>query len=228
MNGKKVSFRSIIAVCIAIGFLAEVSSPLTATGQSQPDLHAVQVKRIAVMPFLKATFGHTATETLDSPTSRLYFDYENISSNADQILSRHVQEALRDHHGARVVRLREAIEAYEQMPKDETRDTPRTLAQKLGNELKVSHVMIGTVWRYRERIGGSYGVERPAAVAFAVYLIDVANGNLLWSENFKETQRSLSENLLTAPTFFQRRGRWLSAMELTEYGIEEMFARYPF
>jgi len=165
---------------------------------------------------------------LDSPASRLCFDYENISSNAVQIMSRHVQEALIDHHGTRVVGFRESTEVYEQMGKDETRDTPRFLAQKLGKELNASHIMIGTVWRYRERIGGSYGVERPASVAFAVYLIDVANGKLLWTETFQEAQRSLSENLLAAPTFLKRRGRWLSAMELTEQGIEGIFARYPF
>jgi len=126
------------------------------------------------------------------------------------------------------VGFRESTEVYEQMGKDETRDTPRFLAQKLGKELNASHIMIGTVWRYRERIGGSYGVERPASVAFAVYLIDVANGKLLWTETFQEAQRSLSENLLAAPTFLKRRGRWLSAMELTEQGIEGIFARYPF
>jgi TolB-like protein len=223
-----MSFRSIITVFVALGLLAEWSQTLRANGQSRPDSSAVQIESIAVMPFFEGISGYDATEMLDSPVSRRSFDQENISGNAVQIISRHVQEALIDHHGTRVVRLRESTEVYEQMGKDETRDTPRFLAQKLGKELKVSHIMIGTVWRYRERIGGSYGVERPAAIAFAVYLIDVANGKLLWAENFEETQRSLSENLLAAPTFLRRRGRWLSAMELTEYGIKEIFSRYPF
>ncbi len=220
--------RSIIAVFVALGLLVEGPLSLGTDSQSRPASSSVQVKRIAVMPFFKGIAGYNATEMLDSPASRSCFDYENISNNAVRIISRYVREALTDYHGTRVVRFRDSKKVYEQMGKDRSRDTPRFLAQKLGKELKASHVMIGTVWRYRERIGGSYGVERPASVAFAVYLIDVASGKLLWTKNFEETQRSLSENLLSAPTFLKRRGRWLSAMELTEHGIEEIFARYPF
>lgn len=223
-----MSSRSIITVFVVLGLLAEWSLALGANGQSRPASSAVKIENIAVMPFFEGISGYDSTEMLDSPASRFGFDNENLSSNAGQIISRYVQEALVDHHGTRVIRLRDSMESYEQMGKDETRDTPRFLAQKLGKELKVSHIMIGTVWRYRERIGGSYGVERPASVAFAVYLIDVVNGKLLWTESFEETQRSLSENLLAAPAFLKRKGRWLSAMELTEYGIREIFSKYPF
>lgn len=223
-----MSFRSIITVFVALGLLAEWSTAHRANGQPSSISSASRVERIAVMPFFKGISGYNAAEMLDSPASGLCFDYENIPSNAEQVISRHVQEALIDHHGTRVVRFRESKEVYDRMGKDETRDTPRFLARKMGKELNVSHIMIGTVWRYRERIGGSYGVERPASVAFAVYLIDVANGKLLWTEIFEETQRSLSENLLAAPSFLKRRGRWLSATELTEQGIEEIFARYPY
>ncbi len=228
MKSKIISFLAMIAILFVFGLLVEGASPQVATGQSRPGAQGTSMERIAVMPFIKAIPGENITETLDSPISRFYFNYENISSDADRILTQHIQEALRERHGAKVVRLREVEEVYERIPKDETKDTPRVLAQKLGAELKATNIMIGMVWRYRERIGGSYGAERPASVAFAVYLIDTVNGRLLWKAQYKETQRSLSENILATPAFIKRRGRWLSATELVEGGIKDIFARYPF
>jgi len=223
-----MSFRSVVTVFVVMGVLGECSLALSADGQSPPNASAVKIEKIAVMPFFTGLSGHNATEMLDSPASGFYFDQENISIDAAQVLTRQVQEALIDHHGTGIISLKESTEVYDQLREKGAREAPRALAQRLGKQLKVGHVMIGTVWRYRDRIGGSYGVERPASVAFAVFLIDVSNGKLLWTENFEETQRSLSENLLAMPTFLKRRGQWLSARELAEYGIDGIFSRYPF
>lgn len=223
-----MSFRIITALFVVLGLFPEWAPDLGAYDQIRLASSEPQLEKIAVMPFFRGISGYDTNEMLDSSLSGHYFGRENISSHAAQMISRHVQEVLMEHHGGRVIEFRKSAAVYEEMNKDETVDTPRSLARKLGKELGVSHIMIGTVWRYQERIGGSYGVERPASVAFAVYLVDVANGKLLWTESFEEKQRSLSENILETPTFLKRRGRWLSAMELTESGITQIFERYPF
>jgi hypothetical protein len=69
--------------------------------------------------------------------------------------------------------------------------------------------------------------ETPASVGFAVYLIEVASGKMLWSDAFSETQRSLSENILQAKGFFEMGGKWLTADELALYGVKDMFKRFP-
>ncbi len=48
------------------------------------------------------------------------------------------------------------------------------------------------------------GSESPASVAFAVYLIDVASGKMLWTGKFAETQRTLSDNVLDTWAFVKK------------------------
>ena len=218
----------IITVFVVLGFLADWSPTFGAHDQARQVSLEPRIEKVALMPFLRGISGYNTNEMLDSPVSGHYFSGENIPGDAVQKVSILVQGVLTDYHGTRLVEFTKSKAAYDEINGNITSDTPRSLAQKLGKQLGASHIMIGTVWRYQERIGGSYGVEKPACVAFAVYLIDVANGKLLWTESFEEKQRSLSENILSTPTFLKRRGRWLSAMELIECGITQIFERYPF
>ncbi|NIM98574.1 MAG: hypothetical protein GTO24_10985 [candidate division Zixibacteria bacterium] len=71
------------------------------------------------------------------------------------------------------------------------------------------------------------GAESPASVAFAVYLIDVASGKLLWTGKFSETQRTLSDNVLDTWAFVKKGAKWLSADELASYGVKEVLKKSP-
>ena len=71
------------------------------------------------------------------------------------------------------------------------------------------------------------GVESPASVAFAVGLIDVASGKMLWEATFDKTQRSLSEDIRDAPAFFKEGAKWLTAKELARYGVNQIFKKFP-
>jgi len=64
-------------------------------------------------------------------------------------------------------------------------------------------------------------------VGFALYLIEVSTGALLWSDSFSETQRSLSENLMVAKEFFDMGMRWLTADQLALYGVKELLKKLP-
>lgn len=96
-----------------------------------------------------------------------------------------------------------------------------------GRDLDADAVIVGHLYRFRERIGTSYSVEVPASVAFDIHLIDVENGRLLWSGNFDETQQSLFEDLYQLGTFLQRGGRWITAKELAVSGLESVLATFP-
>ena len=228
MKKRLICFSTIVSLLFAFFLSLETALPQATFGQPRPGDRKEGMERIAVMPFLKAVPGENMTETLDSPVSGFYFNYENVADDADRILSQRLQDALRARHGEKVVQLPTVEEVYGRIPEDEKQGTPRALAQKLGRELNATHVMIGMVWRYTERIGGPYGAERPASVAFAVYLIETRNGRLLWKAQYKEKQKSLSENLMSTPSFIKRRGRWLTAGELLEEGIKDIFIGYPY
>lgn len=97
----------------------------------------------------------------------------------------------------------------------------------IGKELTVDGLIIGQVYRYRERKGRSYAVEYPASVAFEIELIRTADGTVVWRGVFDKTQRSLLENLLDISSFQRRRGRWATARELAEEGVEDLIRKIP-
>jgi len=215
------------AVWIALGLLVDGYTPCRAAAQPQTGLSLARVERIGVMPFFKGRHGSDAGETLNCPVCQLYFRSESMSGDADRILTRYVHEALRNRYGEKVIPLTESIEVYERISRDELKDTPRSLARKLGETLEADLMIVGTVWRYRERVGGALGSESPASVAFDIYLIDMDSGKTLWKAKFDETQRPLSENILDAKTFFKRGARWLTADELASYGVKEVLKNFP-
>jgi hypothetical protein len=98
---------------------------------------------------------------------------------------------------------------------------------KTGRNLDADAVIVGHLYRFRERIGTQYSVEVPASVAFDIHLVGVKNGRLLWSGKFDETQQSLFEDLYQIGTFLRRRGRWITAKELAVSGLEGILDTFP-
>lgn len=222
------AFRVVVALWITVSLLVIGQWPHMVLAQPETDLSKVRGGRIAVMPFMKGRFGSTPRETIDSSISQLYFDPEKMSPDSDEILTGHVQKALQKHHGERLITLAKAMEAYGGISKDDTRDTLRTLAQKVGKALGANFIMAGTVWRFKERVGSAAGSEIPASVAFGLYLVDVSNGGVLWREVFETSQSPLSDNILDARAFFKKGAKWLTANELALYGVKEILKKYPF
>ena len=108
------------------------------------------------------------------------------------------------------------------MPQNRMVDTPRQLAQRFGQAMGADHVILGSVWRYRDRTP-----DTGASVAFTVYLLEVDNGRRVWRGRFDETQEALADDLRNAGIFFQEGARWLSADELARYGIAQVMQSFP-
>jgi hypothetical protein len=83
------------------------------------------------------------------------------------------------------------------------------------------------VFRYQEREGTSYSVKKPASVAFEVHLIRGSDGVQVWRGTFDRTQRTLMENILQLSSFFRQKGRWATAKELAEEGMDEILKTFP-
>ena len=104
---------------------------------------------------------------------------------------------------------------------------PKQLYAQVGKHLGADMVLVGYLYRWRERRGESYGVRRAASVAFSLGLISVKDRDLVWSGKFDKTQRSLAENLLDLLTFLRGKGRWMSAKELALMGLEKVVKDIP-
>lgn len=81
---------------------------------------------------------------------------------------------------------------------------------------KYLHVYI---YRFEERKGGNFAVEKPAGVGFHMHVIE--NGIIKRIFVFDEDQRSLSENVLDVGKFLKRGGKWITVDVLSREGIEK-------
>jgi hypothetical protein len=75
------------------------------------------------------------------------------------------------------------------------------------------------LYRFQERIGGDYSVEKPASVGFHMHLLE--NMTVKKSFTFDEEQKPVLHNLLGIGKFLKRRGKWIDATSLSEEGIKK-------
>jgi hypothetical protein len=99
--------------------------------------------------------------------------------------------------------------------------------KKVGTELEADGIILGYVYRFRERKGFSLSVEKPASVAFEIHLIRVGDGAIVWRGIFDKTQTSLMENLLQIASFYKEGGKWVTAKELATEGMDEVLKDFP-
>jgi len=213
---------------VVLGLLGEgCSTPTRVTTISHPTLSGVRLEKVGVMPFLKGRHPTNVKENLNCSLCRLAFDPDSVAMGAESTLTRYVHNTVYNRFEDRVIPMERVMSAYEAIPKDDERDTPLTLARKVGQALGSNLMMLGTVWRFRDKTGSSASSMNPASVAFDIYLVDVRTGEMLWMGNYEETQRALSENIWDANLFFSRGAKWLSANELAQYGVQEVLRQLP-
>jgi hypothetical protein len=221
-----IGLRRTLASALALVLLLGVGPGFAQSTDSTAP--AVALERIGVMPFFKGSFGSSITESIVCPVCDLTYDSRSLSPDSDKILTQYVQDGLEKKHGDRVISQALVAKTYAQLPLDDRRDTPLALSQKMGKLLDADLMAVGTVWRYRERVGGAGAVSSPSSVAFALHLVDVESGKILWSKSFVQTQRSLSENILNAKAFFEQGAKWLTADELASFGVKEILKEFPY
>jgi len=90
---------------------------------------------------------------------------------------------------------------------------------EIGKNADVDLLFVPQIMHWQERDGGEAGVARGAAIKAEFYLIDITRGRLFKRFVFEEEQIGLVDNLLTVNKFLKRRGRWVSATELTQEGM---------
>lgn len=227
MKPKDVLIYVMIAVWCIAGLMVDGYLRRRAAAQSRAEPVKIRWEKIGVMPFFKGRRSADTGESLNCPICELYFRSENIKDGADRAITGYVQEALERRYRDKVIALDEVARVYQGIPRDDTKDTPRSLAQKAGVSLGADLMIVGAIWRYRDRIRDPMGPERGASVAFDIYLVEISSGKTLWKKKFDETQRPLTEDIRGAKVLLKKGARWLSADELARYGVEEVFKGFP-
>lgn len=183
---------------------------------------ALQIDRLAILPLAAGAPPVDATrQVLDCREPELIVQALLAPAAADTVTAC-LEQALDKALPGKLVPHNERAGADELLAYMKKSATIKSHSLKLGEKVQASHVLAGTVSRYRERKGTAYGADKPAAVAFSVYLLDATTGDVLWSSTFDKMQQSLSENVLDAPAFFKHGAKWLTAQELSCRGAEDM------
>ena len=194
------------------------------------NLSTLQFKRIAVMPFLVGKLEspeNPVEKPLSQPVRQLSINAANLAEGADQIMTRLVNDVMQTRFADQMVSMEEAAAVYADVIRDQTLDTPRKLSKKFGENLQADIVLVGTVWRFREKGAVIETPDSPASVAFAVYLVEVVSGKRLWRGAFDGTQKTLSEDVLGGLKQIKMGLRWLSGIELARYGVKNVFLKFP-
>jgi len=181
------------------------------------------IKKLAIAPFISISSSARKTQalsdTLDCALSGLCYRDQEALPPTEQNLVNLLRQGVAEYYGDALIPQPEVTQHFLTMAKTD-KETPREIAIRLGQDLDVDHVLIGILWRYQQRVGGPLTAEKPASVAFNLFLLNVTNKQLVWQGSFDKTQEALSDNLFEAALFFKSGVKWLTAEELAEFGIK--------
>jgi len=173
------------------------------------------LKRIAVLPFsYKDTMLNNAAAGGTSPEI------------AAELMTRFVTDAMAK-RGIEVIPASDLSTALNAQGLRPTDINPRTAAELAASKFGATAIMMGQVSRYRERQGESFGSMGAASVAFNATIYAADPVQRVWSSQFDETQRALSENIVNARRYPGGGTRWLTAAELAQWGAESAIDTLP-
>jgi hypothetical protein len=221
--GKACIFLAIAAALWGTASCA--SRPGVAAGV--PLKETAVLKRIAVLPFVEIAPDETSGRSGRCPVCGALFSAEAMPVGSAGVVEGAFHRRIEAGGRFDLVPTDRTQAVYQRLEAENLKQTPRQLLQAVGQDLAVEGVVAGYVYRFRERKGYPYAAERPASVAFEIHLIRVSDGASLWRGSYDHTQASLMENILHAASFYREKGRWVSAAELADEGMEGVLQTFP-
>lgn len=187
------------------------------------------VTKIVVMGYQEALPPGGQPGSVRDPSSGTVFMAEAVPPEAVKKMTSIVFQSLAEDKRYELVSPGQAIGVYNRIVASDSDvgiDSKRLL-QKVGRTFGADAVLSGFIYRWREREGAEFGVNRSASVAFDLQLTRPEDGAVVWRRKFDKTQKSLTENILDISTFVDGRGRWMTAEELARIGLRAILADMP-
>ncbi len=227
--GSVIRKRPNAAVLAAIAFVAFWAWAGCASAPApKPAADASMVKTVLVLPFTDMSLVYGLDQGVRSPISGQAFITGPVEADACQFLTEKVTRFLGEQSPFTPVPYEDAQGAIAQVlnQKHSSMLSMESVCQ-VGQSLGVDGIVVGHVYRFRDRVGKAYSVDTPASVAFDVHLVRVNEKRILWSGRYDETQKALSDNLLHFPKFIKRGGAWVTAQKLASTGLDKALENFP-
>ena len=204
--------RAIAALGLAVAALACAEAgigPRPVVAEQPFHVPTSSLGRIAVVPFYPTPeLGQGLPE--GSPIG---------AADAADLVAAFVTDALRG-QGFAVVPPSDVLGAFVAQGRPIPRLDPREAGAVAAREFGASAVLLGKVYRYREREGQALGASRPASVGYELTLFEAPGGRRLWTSRFDETQQPLTANIFNAQRYPGGGRRWLTGAELARWGAD--------
>ena len=213
---------------LILGFVLLILSGCTSGKQMQKPSEPIKLGDLLVMPFqnLHETCGIDIN--FRCPFAGAMHQVSEIKDGAVEYMTDNLFTRLQEREELSLIDPGQGLGARSTVLSKSSRElTEKELILETARTAGAESVIVGRVFRYRERVGTAFSVETPASVAFDVLLIRVADGQLLWVGRFNETQKALFDNIFRLRLFIKRSARWLTADELADSGLEVVLRSFP-
>ncbi len=182
------------------------------------------LKKIAVLPFEPVCPGQKEDEITCAFAGKIVPG--EVAGEAAGVLTELLYAKLAGKPQFYLVPEDQALRLWAEVLSEYTGASAYKLIAEIGRRLGVDAVLYGKVFRYREREGSGFSVVKPASVAFALILVRVSDARVIWRGWFDETQKPLSENVLSLKLY----GKigWLTARELAARGLDKVLKEFPY
>ena len=211
--------------CAILLLIFVVFAPCTLWAQGTVTSIDKKVTRLAVIPF-QAVVPQDASSSVRCPICSSVNSIGSIVKGAEKEVEEIFIDKLRDLKDVEIIPSERVAGVYQRISTDFLKQPLLQIMLRAGSELRADVIVVGYVYRYRERVGYDYSAEHPASVAFEIHLISVDDGSMLWRGIFDKTQKSLMEDVFQVASFFKGGAKWLTARGLTKLGVDEVFSTF--
>lgn len=188
---------------------------------SKPAQKPADMKNILVVSFRDMSQTVSDQTSIRCPLSGKVFTAGAVSKEAETVLTDHLKKLWAHRGDLKFITPQKLMDIRGEISSQDLASEIRLLTEA-GRKLEADGVIACHIYRYQERVGGKYSVESPASVAFDMHLVRTADGRVLWSRHFDETQKSLSEDLFQLDAFLKRDGQWVTAEQMAQAGLEQI------
>lgn len=176
---------------------------------------------LAIVPFQSVEPDSLGGDSVRSPLGGAIYFGLKIAEGSELIVEEIFVAAVKEIERLKVIERDRVAGVYRRVSAESFKMPLLESLKKTGAELGADFLAVGYVFRYAERIGHDYSVEKPASVAFEINFVRSSDGKIIFRGVFDKTQKSLMEDLFQISSFFRSGGKWLSAYELTKQGMQE-------